>query len=242
MYEEKTNRSGHVHGATATQNVDRRDIGILLNQCIETVAENAVARASQEFERQTTPLQAKIEPLATAVAKIHRNQALLDEKLQALIAHNQLLEKASQEHARLSEEHYHQRIIEPMVRLLFPVVDVLDKTKGLNSGGEGLIHGARWAVVEQIQVYLTQFFLAHDIRPIRSPSGSALDPKVMKPVRFIPCHDPDLDGRVAGSLQAGFVRGTDRVLRFESVALYRCEEPTRNIAEKGKETGHDTSD
>lgn len=241
MFQQQTTQTGCPRGPTAKEN-DRLDAGAFLNQCLEAIAENVAARTSQELERQTAPLRSRIEQVATAVEDIHGAQALMAEKLRALIAHSQLLEKASQEHARLSEEHYHRRIIEPMVRLLFPVVDVLDKAKGFKGSGQGLVHGAQWAVVEQIQIYLTQFFCAHDIRPIRNPPGSALDPKVMKPVRFVPCHDANLDGRLAGSLQAGFVRGTDQVLRCETVALYRYEEPTKSISDKEKESSHDTSD
>jgi len=170
--------------------------------------------------------------------EIQKSQRMLDSQLQGLIAHSQLLERASQEHAQLSEEHYQRRIVEPMCRLLFPAVNVLDKALRLKSVGEGPTHGARWTVVEQIQVYLVQFFSAHDIKPIRSTSGTPLNPKVMKPVRFIPCPDKDLDGLVAGSLEAGFIRGTDRVLRFESVALYRYKESAQNLPNENKETSH----
>ena len=240
MSEEQASQIGCARGPTGTEKVDPPDVGALLNQCLGAIVDNAALVASREAAGQVVSLQSNLEKLAMALDETQKSQRMLDSRVQELIARSQLLEKASQERARLSEEHHQHHVIEPMIRLLFPLVDVLDKAKGLKGKNTAFVDRAQWAVVEQIQIYMNQFLSAHNITVVRSQSGAPLNPKVMKPVQFVTCQNIGQNSRVAKSLQAGFVHGTGRVLRFESVALYRYEHLTKNLLSKEKETRHGT--
>jgi molecular chaperone GrpE (heat shock protein) len=240
MSEAQVSQIGCARGPTGTEKIDPPDVGALLNQCLGEIVNNAALAASREVASQTASLQSSLEKLVTALEETQKSQRMLDSRVQELVARSQLLERASQERAVLSEEHHQHHVIEPMIRLLFPVIDVLDKAKGVKGKDNVLVDRAQWAVVEQIQIYMNQFLSAHSVTVVRSQSGAPLNPKVMKPVQFVACQNIGQNSRVAKSLQAGFVQGTGRVLRFESVALYRYEHLTEDLPSKGKETRHGT--
>ncbi|MBN1360437.1 MAG: nucleotide exchange factor GrpE [Sedimentisphaerales bacterium] len=169
------------------------------------------------------PLQSKARHLSTTVQNILNTQVAMNRKIEVLGLQNHLLEAAGEEQARLAEEHYQQHIVEPMVRSLFPALDVIDRALPRQPREENPADSPLHNVVEHLQIHLAQFLACYDIRVVRHRPHASFDPKTMKPVAFTPCHDPALDGRVAESLQSGFVRDGNTVLRFESVALYRHE-------------------
>jgi molecular chaperone GrpE (heat shock protein) len=202
----------------------------LLGHALEVVIGSMTAKALGPLEEQARRLQLQLSKLHDELRPIRDAQQAMAAKLEGIIAQNRLLERASEEHARLSQEHYQEHIIAPMVRLLLPVVDALEETAKQDpchdqSPGEAAVS----SVIEQIGTYLTQFLSSYGIEQVRHQPGAVFDPKLMKPIRFITSGRKELTGRVAASMQMGFRQGIDRVLRFESVALYHypSEEPLR---------------
>lgn len=242
MLRKKNGPIESVRGPTATELGGSTDVGMLLNQCLGMIADEAASAVATEVAGQVNPLQANLEKLAGALQLVQKGQRDLDGRVQDLVSQSQLLEKASQERRQLSQEHYQHHVIEPMVRLLFPIVDVLEKAKGIKGANSIYIDKVQWAAIEQIQVYVNQFLGAHDITIVKSRSGARFNPKIMKPVQCVACRDSDRDSCVVESLQSGFIHGTGRVLRFESVALYRYQKPIENSSRYSKETSHGTCD
>jgi len=149
----------------------------------------------------------------------------IEKQLDQLIAGNKLLENASQENRILSEEHYQDHIVEPMVRSLFPVIDLINDAKNRNmDSGKDENTGAN-GLTEAIFIQLQQFLSAYQIEPIQHQPGAKFDPRQMRPLKTVSTQDKRLADRVARSLQAGFRCGRERLLRPESIALYKYCQP-----------------
>lgn len=241
MLENRKNATECADSATAVEEDAPQYLGTLLEGFVKALTHEVVTQLCGDSEQHLAPLPSQLQELTATSEEIRRTQAALDHKMESLIAQNTLLEKASQEHARLSAEHYRQCIIDPMVRLLFPVIDVIDRTVRQGREEQGQASDLPWSVFEQLQVYLAQFLSFYDIKAVRHAPQSSFDPKVMKPVGFVACQDQEKDGYVARSLQAGFTRGTNGVLRFETVTLYRYKTSAQDLAAEGKGDRNGTS-
>lgn len=242
MFENETNRVGPIQEPVSCDADGSRDLGTTLNRCVEAVADQVATQVWQQSECHTKLLQSKIQTLVAAVEEMRRMQRAVDLKIEGLVAQNRLLERASREHAQLSEEHYRQHVIEPMARMLLPAIDVIDRTVRQNHEEAGQAGDFPWSLFEQVQVYLAQFLSFYDIKAVRHAPGSSFDPKVMNPAGFVACHEKGRDGHVAKSLQPGLRRGIDSVLRFETVILYRYETSSPDLSTQGKGGQDGTSD
>ena len=172
----------------------------------------------------------KIVTFSTALTKLDTNQQQLlcslervEKLLERVITENRLLEKASQENHLLSKEHYQDYIVEPMVRSLFPVIDFIDHTRNGSPGHDEDKETYTEELIDGIVTQLHQFFSTYEIEPIRHKAGDKFDPRVMRPVKTTPAYKKRLDNRVAESLQAGFWWRRERLLRPESVNLYKYQ-------------------
>jgi molecular chaperone GrpE (heat shock protein) len=187
---------------------------------------NQILNKQQEILDQ---IPAKLAQLETLPAKVQTNQQQIiysleriEKQMDQLIAGNKLLENASQENRLLSQEHYQDHIVQPMVRSLLPVFDFVEEAR---NGTSEHSNGEVQEFAEGLSIQLQQFLAAYQIEPIQHQPGAKFDPREMRPVKTVSIHDKQLADRVARSLQAGFRCGRERLLRPESIALYKYREP-----------------
>jgi len=134
-----------------------------------------------------------------------------------------LLEQECQSKRILTKQHYENHIIQPMVRTLAPIADMVDDAqKTLDSGPDGTADKVS-ELVNAVYTQLKQFLNSYGVESIKHRPNARFNPRLMKPVKIVPTTDRNLDGCVAESLLTGLILGQDRLVRPESVSLYRYE-------------------
>ena len=126
----------------------------------------------------------------------------------------ELLDNANQTIRQLGEEFYDEKVVQPMVRGLFPLVDLLQEGMTRENADRDLL----LALLTQTK----QFFALYGIEAYRHQPEDEFDPRTMKPLRRTLTNEPAIKDLVAESLQCGF-RTPDRILRLETVSLYRFD-------------------
>jgi len=169
------------------------------------------------FGKQLTEIKTRLQQIAYALERMEKRQ----EQFHAEV---KLLENAGQERQLLTEEYYRKHVIQPMVRSLLPVFDFVNDSQngkaGPNNNGELSIQKLADSVLAQ----LCQFLSAYEIELVQNKGGTEFDPHAMKPTQEVSTYDKRLNNRVAKSLRIGFKDRQQRLLRPESVALYKyCE-------------------
>ncbi len=139
------------------------------------------------------------------------------DQMGTLAASTELLENANRTNKLLGAQFYDERIIGPMVRGLFPIVDLVRDALRQPDSDRQCLCGLR--------AQLEQFLTGYGIEAFSHEASSPFDPKTMKPLQTAATHEPDSDGLVAESLQCGF-RNPERILRLETVSLYKFEAPS----------------
>ena len=136
-----------------------------------------------------------------------------------MVSANNLLEKASEMSLILGRQHYDEHIIEPMVRSLFPVLDIIaDSQKHHDYSGSNAT-----ALIDSIHSQLSQFLANYNVEIVEHSSGDSFDPKSMKPISWETTDQPRLENSIARSLQIGFRLGQTRILRMETVTLFKYQ-------------------
>ena len=148
-------------------------------------------------------------------------------RLDTFAGQAELLDNVNRTHRMLGEQFYDQRIVQPMVRGLFPLVDLLEQAMGRENADADLLS----ALLTQLE----QFLALYGIESYRHAAGDDFEPAVMKPLSPTATNDPALDGLIAKSLQCGF-RTPERILRLETVSLhrFRIDAKTRNALRQGE--------
>jgi molecular chaperone GrpE (heat shock protein) len=114
-------------------------------------------------------------------------------------------------HQALSEEHYRRHVLDPIVRVFAPLVDM---TYAVRTEETELVEGIRLQLLE---------VLAHfDIAPICPRTGSAFERESMKPDSSVRTSIRAEDETVASVTKIGFRRAS-RVLRPATVTVRRFD-------------------
>lgn len=191
---------------------------VLLGEALQCFLERSNSQA-------TKPILEKLTSVMTQLTKTEAQQnqsnvrlSLIEKSLNNLSSHSKLLENASQANMVLSDQHYEHCIIEPMVRSLFAVIDLIEDVRKTRPEGD------QAEVLDAIKAMLLQFLENYGIEIVRHKPSSPFDPQVMKPVSKIPTSNKKLDGYMAESLLVGFRLNHQRMLRPENVSLYEFEE------------------
>ncbi len=157
----------------------------------------------------------------------------IQKRLDASIAHCELLDNANRTNRLLGDQFYDERIIQPMIRGLFPMADLLHQAMGRP--------GCDHAHLLTLRTQLDQFLTLYGVQAFHHEANSDFDPRIMKPLQTVASHEPDLDGLVAESLQCGF-RTSQRILRLETVSLYKFEtQPTTPTVANDERSNHDNT-
>ena len=150
--------------------------------------------------------------------------------LKALCDRNDLLEHASQHQAQLTDQHYRDHVVGPVVRQIIPLVDMTEEALPASESEDGpdsaspLIRGIR----DDLQEALARL----GVEQFRSPPGSSFDPKCMQPVRFEQTANQSQDRTVAEVVRAGYLMD-QKVLRPASVAIYQFKMSDQRTSNNG---------
>jgi len=173
----------------------------------QTALEQALAEVSGRIASAEKRLE-EIQGTTTAVANDHTALALANDEIR-----------------RLSELHWEERVIDPMVNQLFPVFDLVlgFRNARRDKVGEGK---ALDSAFKAIQTMLQDFLGTYGVEYFLCRAGSPFDPGAMKAVKMVPTDQEQLHNHVQACLQVGFRRGR-RVLRPLSIQLWRYEKPNQ---------------
>jgi len=197
-----------------------QDSAIYLNRFISNLTKSVLSKTTTQVGENLLPLSSQMNETSTKCQQIIYLLQAIEKHNEVFLTKSKLLENASKENQLLSRQHYQEHIIEPMVRLLFPVFDVIEEARN------------RWSIttdtnvkrfcntLEQVRIQLIQFFMTYQIELIKYKPGVEFNPKYMKPVKIIHIGRKELSGRVAECLQTGFRQGEQKILRPVSVVLY----------------------
>jgi len=242
MVEKSKEIINHDKAKTGQKDNQYEDYAVLLSRVISGITKSFLLEIAGKVSEQLRPLISELKETTTKCQQIMYSQQAIEKQLEALISQNKLLEGTSKENRLLTEQHYQERIVEPMIRLLFPVFDAIEDAKYCWSGKEQVAEQRFGDILDQIHVQLAQFLLIYAIEPVKHRPGADFDPKVMKPIKFIPTKKKELNSRVAKRLQIGFRQGDQRILRPESVALYRYEPSEADPVKESKGGNYVTRD
>jgi len=173
----------------------------------DSFSEKITARVSgimPNFEIQNKKIGYELDAIKNQIESLNNISDLIDN-----VNHNNRI---------LASQFYEARIIEPMIRNLFPMIDLID-------GARKKIESTSTALKPfvALQTHLEQFIATYGIESIRHKVQDEFDPKMMKPLCTVITDNLDLNGFVAESLQCGFKTET-RILRLETVSIYKHQQ------------------
>lgn len=197
------------------------DPAILLTQGLSRLVELEHEHSEHEMARQVAPLLRDMRQIQTVQQQSLHQLQNLQKQFGDFLTTNRVLEEASQQNRILSDQHYEDHVISPMVRGLFPIFDIVydavasdEHAAKLNSRQFAGFAGALWTQLEQ-------FVLQYDVKVICDPPHTRFQAQTMKPVKTLATDNKSWDGLVASCLQVGFRKGPRRLLRPETVSLYK---------------------
>ena len=155
-----------------------------------------------------------------SLQKLEGSVLKLTEAVEALYGKQDCLEQTSRQQTLLSEQHYQRHIIEPLVRRVFPLIDMLLEA---TSGSDGQPHpNDQLDLLEALKAELHELLAGYGVEPIRATAGSVFEAKTMAPARLVPTYRQENDKMVESMLRLGFRRG-EQILRAAMVSIYRFE-------------------
>jgi molecular chaperone GrpE (heat shock protein) len=195
-----------------------------LQQLVETSAKNCM----QDLPEQILHMSHRTHQIETNQQKFLNHFESVRQYLEKLAATGKLLENAGKVNDTLSIQHYQECIIEPMVRSLFVVNDLIEDVQRSSEATE-----VQNEILNAVKTQLLQFLANYGIEIVCHDQGSPFDPQFMKPLSKVSTQDRKLEGCIAQSLQSGFMWNKQRLLRPESVSLYKFENVNINLIEEG---------
>lgn len=196
---------------------------VLLSRALSQLIDMSDDRASRGFAEHTMLLLCRMGQVETKQQQSIYSLEAVKKQLEALLSNKKLLENASSTNQLLGKQHYEDHIIQPLVRSVFPVFDIIeDARKSWKAAGKEMDKQVL-EFIDAVRTQLKQLLVNYDVHIIKHKSKDLFEPQQMKPVKWISTDKRMLDGRVADSLQIGFKSGHQRVLRLESVSLFKYQ-------------------
>ena len=146
------------------------------------------------------------------------------QELEKLGSASKLLENVGEVNQLLGQEHYNRHIIQPMVRSLFPIFDIIADSREFRRHCSCNTN----SLMDSIRSQLQQFLANYDIETIEHEQGDSFDPKTSKSIMWEVTSEERLDKKVAYSLRTGFRSGKERILRTEMVSLFKYKPSETN--------------
>jgi len=218
----KTNKSKVPRGPTSNKNCESFDTAaMVLGQALLRFLERSNSRIAEKVLEKLIPMVSQLTQIETQQKQLNFQLDSIEKILGNINSHSKLLENASQANHILSKQHYDDRIIQPMVRSLFTVIDIIEDACKSWKDGQNNTNQHQVELLEAIRAQLQQFLANYDIEILRHEPSSPFQPQLMKPVSKISTSEKELDGLIAQSLQIGFQWNQQRLLRPESVSIYK---------------------
>jgi len=194
---------------------------MLLGQGLLRFLERSNSRIAEKVLEKLIPLASQLTQVETGQKQTKFQLDSIEKILSNLSSHSKLLENASQTNLLLGKQHYEDHIIQPMARSLFAVIDLIKDAGKSRKDNNCQVDQDQAELIEAIRIQLEQFLGNYGIEVIRHQPNTQFDRQLMKPVSRVSTADKKLDGLVAKSLQIGFRWNQQRLLRPESVSIYK---------------------
>lgn len=187
-----------------------------LFQLLQQLIGSSMSNCLKDMPGQIVQLSNQLSQVETKQQQSLYDIESVKQQTEKLASMNNLLENASETNHLLGKEHYDEHVIQPIVRSLFPVLDLIEDARKHWSGSEQIIElfNVLWGQMEQ-------FLAIYDVHAVKHAANDEYDPQIMKAISWTPVDDKRLDGCVAESLQTGFQFGEVRMLRLETVSLFK---------------------
>lgn len=207
------------------------DAALQLFRALQYLVDTTMGNCLQNMPEQIIQLAHQMHQIETKQQQSLYDFESVRKQLGNLASVNKLLENASETNHLLGKQHYDEHVIQPMLRSLFPVFDLIEDARRHRSISQQAADFAN-AVWSQLE----QFLKTYDVDVIRHYPNDRFDPQVMKPITWVPVENKRLDGRVAESLQIGFRFTKGRILRLETVALFGHQPSRKNMVTLNERT------
>jgi len=204
-----------------------------LAQAFHELMEEYAADFPEEVSEQIVHLSNQISLLERKQQQSLHDFEFVKQQLDNLTSTNKLLENAGKANQLLGQEHYEQHIIEPMVRSLFSIFDLMADSRKLHSDCSCKEMG----LMDSIHSQLQQFLANYGIEIIKHTAGDSFNPKTMKPIKWEITSEEHLEKSIARSLQIGFRLGQRRILRMETVSLFKYQPSETNSVTLNERAG-----
>jgi molecular chaperone GrpE (heat shock protein) len=199
------------------------DAVLHLLRVFQQISDTSVKNCIQDLPGQIVNLSNQVSQAETKQQQSLYDIESIKQQLENMASTNILLENASKTVQLLGKQHYDEHVIEPLARSLFPVFDLIADANKHWSSSEQVIE-----LLNVIWTQMAQFLAFYDIHVITHNAKKKFNPQTMKPLTWIPVDNKKLDGLVAESLQIGFQIGNARMLRLETVSLFKYQPSKTN--------------
>jgi len=195
------------------------ETALQLAQAIQELMEEYEPDLPQEVSEQMVRLSNQVSQLENKQQQSINHLESIRQLLENMASANNLLEKAGEANLLLGKQHYHEHIIEPMLRSLFPILDMIADSRKhhVDCGCNAM------SLMDSIKSQLQQFLANYEVEIFEHSQGDNFDPKTMTPIKWEITPEKHLENLIAQSLKAGFRLGQARILRMETVSLYQYQ-------------------
>jgi len=163
----------------------------------------------------------EVEALKDRVQDSNQLNASVARQAQIIGEQQVCLNRASEQENALTERFFENNVIEPMVRQLLPVLDVIDEVLWTT---DEVSHSSKHQnLLETVHRQLEEFLATYNIQSTRSMPGDRFNAWCMQPVDAVATADQEDIGRIVASHRRGYCR-EDHCLRHEQVVVYRYHE------------------
>lgn len=204
---------------TAPQASVKTDPVVILSRALQKVIETAHQNSMQDMAEQNIPMLYQMGRMETKQQQCLYHLEAVVKQMEMLMANHKLLENAGRSNDLLGEQHYQKHVLEPLLRSVFPVFDLMKDAQNAMGNEPSQFRD----IIQSVWSQLEQFLVNYDVHIIQHTPGEDFDPKTTKPMKWNLTSDQTLHRHICESLQIGFRWGQERILRHESVSLYKFE-------------------
>jgi len=208
---------------------------MVLGQALLQFMERSNSRIAEKVLESLIPMASQLTKVETQQKQLNFQLGSIEKVLSNLSSYSKLLENASQTNLLLGKQHYEDHIIQPMARSLFAVIALIEDARKPRKDNSCQAGQDQAELIEAIRIQMEQFFANYGVELIRHLPNTQFNRQLMKPVSRVSTSNKKLDGLVAGSLQIGFMWNQQRLLRPESVSIYKYVEANIKSIEDRKE-------
>lgn len=191
-----------------------------LFQVLQQLISTSVSHCLQDLSGQAVQLSNQLSQVENRQQQSVYDFKSVKQQLEGLTSMNNLLENAGKTNQLLGQDHYNQHIIEPMMRSLFPVFDLIADSRKHH-------HDSTNKAMDSVYSQLQQFIANYNIEIVEHTAGDSFNPKTMRPIKWEITSEEHLEKTVARSLLIGF-RSGPRLLRMETVSLFKYQPSETN--------------